>query len=190
MDKALIDRSNFIGGSEASMIYANYHTKTFKKWWEHKLTGFPPSNFTNISMAVGTILESDVIDLYEKVHGVKGQRDLQKTKGFARASTDYILNDKISDVKSTTKAFEWFINGKVPINYKRQLIHYMYVFELKEASIIAYQVNDDLLNVPFGDLDENRIFEIYVPITQKEIDTHKEKIEYLSYCKEMNIFPK
>src|SRR5690625_1043791 len=133
MDKALKDRSNFIGGSEANMMYMNYHTKTFQKWWERKLTGFPAESFTNRSMAVGTILESDIIDLYEEVNGVKGERDLQLVKGFARGSTDYILGDKVSDVKATSKAFEWFLNNKVPINYKRQLIHYMYVFGLKKA---------------------------------------------------------
>src|SRR5690625_2847723 len=139
MDKALVDRESFIGGSEANMMYLNYNTKTFQKWWEHKLTGFPTKGFTNINMSVGTILESEILDLYESINQVKGQRDLQKIKGFARASTDYILDGKVSDVKASNKAFEWFLNERVPINYKRQLIHYCYVFGYKKASIIAYQ---------------------------------------------------
>jgi predicted phage-related endonuclease len=190
MDKALFDRESFIGGSEANMIYANYNTKTFIKWWEHKLTRFPKRNFTNKAMSVGTILESDIIDLYEHVNGVTGQRDLQSIKGIARASTDYILGEKVSDVKATTKAFEWFINERVPINYKRQLIHYMYVFELKEASIIAYQVNDELLSEPFQELDKNKLFEIPVKITKKDIETHHQKLSFLEHCRDLNIFPK
>lgn len=189
MNKAIQNRQNFIGGSEANTIYLNYNTKTFKKWWEHKLTGFPTRSFNNINMSVGTILESDILDLYESINQVKGKRDVQEVKGFARASTDYILNDKVSDVKATTRAFEWFINERVPIAYKRQLVHYCYVLGLKKASIIAYQVNDDTLKQPFSELDKNKLFEIPVKITKKDIQTHKNKIEYLEYCREMNIFP-
>jgi len=189
MDKALKNRESFIGGSEANMLYMNYNTKTFIKWWEHKLTGFPTPSFTNINMSVGTILESEIIDLYESKNRVIGERDLQKIKGFARASTDYILDDKVCDVKATNKAFEWFLSGRVPINYKRQLIHYCYVFDLNKASIIAYQVDDELLKEPFSELDQNKLFEIEVKITEKDIETHKNKIEYLDYCKSMNIFP-
>src|SRR5699024_4473070 len=129
------DRFKYIGGSEANMIYMSYNSKTFVKWWSKKLSEVPEEVFTNKSMSVGTILEHDVIDLYESVNEVKGCKDKQKIKGIARANTDYILGDKVSDVKVTTKAFEWMLSEKVPINYKRQLIHYMYVFELKHASI-------------------------------------------------------
>lgn len=189
MDNALVDRESFIGGSEANMLYANYNTKTFIKWWEHKLTGLPSPKFTNINMSVGTILESEIIDLYEKKHNVKGIRDLQEIKGFARASTDYVLYNKVCDVKASNKAFEWFLNERVPINYKRQLIHYCYVFELDEASIIAYQVDDDLIKEPFSELDQNKLFEIEVPITKKDIEKHRLKVEYLEHCRDMNIFP-
>src|SRR5699024_1208386 len=121
---------------------------------------------------------------------VKGCKDKQKIKGIARANTDYILGDKVSDVKVTTKAFEWMLSEKVPINYKRQLIHYMYVFELKHASIIAYQDNEELLNHPFIELDHHMLYEIFVPINKKEIQEHKQRIEYLEHCRDMNIFPR
>lgn len=183
------DRNQFIGGSEANMLYANYHTKTFQSWWASKLSEAPSDSFTNKAMSVGTILEHDIIDLYEMVHGVKGIRDAQEVKGMARANTDYILDQKVSDVKATSKAFEWFISESVPINYKRQLIHYMYICELSEASIIAYQVDADLLDAPFQPLDKDKLFEIPVVITQEEIDEHRIRIEFLEHCKEMNIFP-
>src|SRR5690625_7986175 len=125
------DRHLYIGGSEANMLYLNYETKTFKNWWSNKLTELPQDYFTNKAMSVGTILEHDILDLYESVNQVKGIREESKVKGIARANTDYILGDKVSDVKATSKAFEWFISGKVPINYKRQLIHYCYVCGLK-----------------------------------------------------------
>lgn len=171
------------------MIYMNYQSESFKKWWAEKLTEFPSKSFTNKSMAVGTILEHDVIDLYERIHNIKGERDKQKVKGIARANTDYILDNKVSDVKVTKKAFEWFLTEKIPIHYKRQLIHYMYVFGLNRASIIAYQTNDDLLNNPFAELDRYKLYEIPIKITQKDIQVHKQKIEYLEFCKEMNVFP-
>ena len=189
MDKALIDRELYIGGSEANYLYMNYNTKTFKKWWEHKLTGFPITNFTNIHMSVGTILEHEILDLYEKKYNVKGIRDKQAVKGIARASTDYIVGDKVCDVKATGKAFEWFIKEQVPINYRRQLLHYCYVLDLRKASIIAYQVDDSLRDSPFSELDPNKLFEIPVKITEKDIKTHKQKIEYLEYCLDMKIFP-
>ena len=189
MDKALIDRELYIGGSEANYLYMNYNTKTFKKWWEHKLTGFPTPNFTNIHMSVGTILEHEILDLYEKKYNVKGIRDKQAVKGIARASTDYIVGDKVCDVKATGKAFEWFIKEQVPINYRRQLLHYCYVLDLRKASIIAYQVDDSLRDSPFSELDPNKLFEIPVKIIEKDIKTHKQKIEYLEYCLDMKIFP-
>src|SRR5699024_952852 len=170
--------------------YANYNTKTFIKWWEHKLTGFPKRNFTNKSMSVGTILEDEILDLYEQVYGVYGERNYQSIKGMARANTDYLLGDKVSDVKATTKSFEWFLSGRVPINYKRQLIHYCYVIGLNKASIIAYQVNDDTLNIPFTELDHRKLYEIPVKITDKDIQKHKTKLDFLEHYRDLNIFPK
>ncbi len=183
------DRHKFIGGSEANMIYLNYKSKTFVKWWSEKLAGVPSEPYNNLSMSVGTILEHDVVDLYESVHGVKGIRDKQEIKGIARANTDYIISGKVSDVKVTTKAFEWYLKDKVPLNYKRQLIHYLHVFDYDQASIIAYQVDDGVMENPFGELSQGRLYEIEVPISAKEIEEHKKKLEYLSFCKEMNIFP-
>lgn len=172
------------------MIYLNYQTDTFQKWWAKKLTGVNEISFTNLSMSVGTILEHSVIDLYEEMHGVKGIREESKVKGIARANTDYILGGKVSDVKVTSKAFEWFLSGKIPANYKRQLIHYCYVFNLQESSIIAYQTNEELLNNPFDPLSSDQLYEIHVPITPKDIANHKYKLEYLEFCKETNQFPK
>lgn len=184
------DRYKFIGGSEANMIYANYETKTFKNWWAKKLSEMPEDNFTNKSMAVGTILEHDIIDLYESVNQVKGIREKQAVKGIARANTDYVIDGKVSDVKATSKAFEWFINEKVPVNYKRQLIHYLYVLGLEKSSIIAYQVNGELLDYPFNQLEEESLFEINVPISAKEIDEHKQRLDFLEHCRDINIFPR
>lgn len=184
------DRYKYIGGSEANMVYMKYSTKTFIKWWEKKLAEVPEDEFNNKSMAVGTILEHDIIDLYESVYEVKGIRDESRIKGMARANTDYILGDKISDVKASSKAFEWFISDKVPPNYKRQLIHYLYVFELYEASIIAYQIDEERLLYPFEKLDKSKLFEIPVIITSKQIQEHRQRVEYLEHCRDLMIFPK
>ena len=184
------DRHKYIGGSECNMMYMNYETATFKKWWSKKLAGFTEDFFTNKAMSVGTILEHDILDLYERVNGVKGSRDDQKIKGIARANTDYIIGDKVSDVKATSKALEWFLKESIPINYRRQLIHYMYVFGLNRASIIAYQVDDELLDNPFEELDKAYLFEIDVKVTEKQLEEHKQRLDYLEHCKEMNIFPR
>lgn len=184
------DRSNYIGGSEANMIYMNYHTKTFVDWWSKKLSGTPENSFSNKFMDVGTILEHDIIDLYEEREGVKGVREASEVKGIARANTDYIIGKKVSDIKATGKAFEWFIKEIVPKNYVRQLTHYMYVFGLKEASIIAYQVDDSVLADPFSELCPNKLFEIPVIVTDEDIKEHRQRIEYLEHCKDMSIFPK
>lgn len=183
------DRYLYIGGSEANMMYLNYETKTFRNWWSRKLAQIKDDSFTNISMSIGTILEHEVLDLYESVHGVKGIREKSAVKGIARGNTDYILHDKVSDVKVTSKAVEWYLKGKVPLNYKRQLIHYMYVFDLKKASIIAYQTDEELINNPFRELTVANLFEIEVPVTKKELEIHKQKLDYLEWCRDMGIFP-
>lgn len=183
------DRYKFIGGSEANIMYMKYKTKTFQKWWATKLSELPEDQISNKSMAVGTILEHDIADLYERVNNVKGIRDKAKIKGIARANTDYILGNKISDIKATSKAFEWFVSEKIPINYKRQLTHYLYVFGLDEASIIAYLVDDETLDYPFEELSEEKLFEIPVQISEKEITFHRQLLEYLEHCRDMNIFP-
>lgn len=189
MDKALSNRNDFIGGSEANMLYLNYNTKTFINWWSKKLTDLSDDGFINKSMSVGTIIESDIVDLYESINQVKGKRDVQEIKGIARASTDYILNDKVIDIKATNKAFEWFLRGTVPINYRRQLLHYCYVLGLNKASIVAYQVDEDLLDNPFIKLDKNKLFEIPVKITKQDLATHKVKLDFLEHCKQLNIMP-
>ncbi|WP_339165411.1 YqaJ viral recombinase family protein [Siminovitchia sp. FSL W7-1587] len=190
MIKTTDDRNQFIGGSEANMIYMNYESTSFKKWWASKLSESPSDSFSNIHMSVGTILEHDILDLYERINKVKGIRDAQKVKGIARANTDYILGNKVSDVKATKKAFEWFLKEKVPLNYKRQLIHYMYIFDLREASVIAYQVDKALMINPFDQLAPSKLFEVMVPVTTDEITVHKQKIDYLEHCKSISVFPK
>src|SRR5690606_27061477 len=107
------DRELYIGGSEANYIYLNYNSKTFQTWWAHKLAGIPREAPTNRNMEVGTILEHEILDLYEKVNNVKGKRGLSKVKGIARANTDYILNDKVIDVKSSNLAYDRYIPGSL-----------------------------------------------------------------------------
>lgn len=183
------DRWKFIGGSEAHYIYMGYHTSTFKSWWRNKLEGIVDETNANPSMVVGTMLEESVIDLYEELNGVEGQRGESATKGIARANTDYIQGDKVSDVKVTSKAFEWFLKGRVPIQYKRQLIHYRYVCELSESSIIAYQTTDSLMQDPFQPLNPHLLYEIPVQITGGEIEEHRERVEYLEWCRDNNLYP-
>ena len=183
------DRELYIGGSEANYIYMNYETKTFQTWWAYKLAGIPRESPTNRNMEVGTILENEILDLYEKVNNVKGERGLSKVKGIARANTDYILKNKVIDVKASNSAFEWFLTGTIPIHYRRQLIHYCYVFGLNKASILAYQVDDSLLVNPFQKLDEKRMVEIDVEITDKLIKEHEIRLQYLEKCREKYKFP-
>src|SRR5690625_21257 len=183
------DRELYIGGSEANYLYMNYNTKTFKNWWAQKLSGIPQGSYSNRNMEVGTILEDGILDLYEKINNVKGERGLSKVKGIARGNTDYILNDKVIDVKATNSAYEWFLGGTVPINYRRQLIHYCYVFGLNKASILAYQVDDSLLVNPFQELDESNLFEIEVDITTEKITQHDLLLDYFEKCRNENKFP-
>lgn len=183
------DRHLFIGGSEANYIYMNYETESFKNWWEQKLTGVNPPAFTNINMAIGTILEHDIIDLYERINNVKGIREDTRIKRIARANTDYLLGDIVKDVKCTKQAEKWFKKGSVPIKYKRQLIHYCFVYDLRKSSIIAYQCDEKLLENPFTELDPEKLFEIEVPITDADIQKHEKLIKHLEACKELGVYP-
>ena len=184
-----VDRELYIGGSEANYLYLNYESKTFKDWWSYKLAGIPQESQPNRNMEVGTILEDEILDLYERVNNVKGERGLSKIKGIARGNTDYILNDKVIDVKASNQAFEWFLRGTIPIHYRRQLIHYCYVFGLNKASILAYQVDDSLLVNPFQELNEKLMFEIDVKITLDKIKEHEIRLQYLEKCREKYEFP-
>src|SRR5690606_15117951 len=170
-------------------IYMNYGTKTFQTWWAHKLAGIPLDSPTNRNMEVGTILEDEILDLYERVNNVKGKRGLSKVKGIARANTDYIIDGKVIDVKASNLAFEWVLTGTIPIHYRRQLIHYCYVFELNKASILAYQVDDSVLVNPFQKLDEKRMSEIDVKITLDSLKEHEARLQYLEECREKYVFP-
>ena len=183
------NRGLYIGGSEANMIYMGYHTKTFKKWWTQKLLGVHLPSHSNRNMSVGTILEHEILDLYEFINQVKGERGLSKIKGIARGNTDYIIDGKVVDVKATKSAYDWFLSGTVPIAYRRQLIHYCYVFGLSKASILAYQVDDDLLVNPFQELDEKKLFEIEVEITSDKLKEHERRLNILEECRDKNEFP-
>jgi predicted phage-related endonuclease len=183
-------RANFIGGSEANNMYLNYNTKTFVEWWKTKLEGIVEDSLPNQSMAIGTILEHEVIDLYEQIYGVSGIREEQMIKGFARANTDLILDNKVSDVKVSKNAKKWADKGKVPLQYKRQLIHYLFVTGLEKASIIAYQADEVLKENPFVELSAENLYEIEVPITDAEIQEHSRIITYLEWARDMGIYPK
>ncbi|WP_077622041.1 YqaJ viral recombinase family protein [Sediminibacillus massiliensis] len=183
------DRCHFIGGSESHYIYMNYETATFKSWWKNKLEGVNEDSFSNLSMAVGTILEHDVIALYEQINGISGEKDKQMVKGIARANTDYIHGSKVSDVKVSKQAASWHKKGKVPLKYKRQLIHYLYVCDLDKASIIAYQCDEELKENPFLPLTEDKLYEIEVEVTEEEIRKHQQLIEYLEFCRDMGVYP-
>jgi predicted phage-related endonuclease len=184
------DRHLFIGGSECHIIYMNYHTKTFREFWHNKLEGIVEESSPNRDMAVGTILEESVIDLYESLYQVKGERGIQQIKGFARANTDYIIGNKVSDVKVSKNAKKWHDKGKVPLQYKRQLIHYLFVTGLEKASIIAYQADEALKENPFVELSKENLYEIEVPITDADIQEHSRIITYLEWCRDMGIYPK
>ena len=140
-------------------------------------------------MSVGTILEHEILDLYESINQVKGERGKSKIKGIARGNTDYIIDDKVIDVKATKSAYDWFLSGTVPIHYRRQLIHYCYVFGLYKASILAYQVDDSLLVNPFQKLDEPKLFEIEVEINDKLLKEHERRLKTLEDCRKKNKFP-
>lgn len=189
MINATHDRCKFIGGSESNMIYMGYQTKTFLNWWESKLTGIEIESPTNPAMVAGTILEHPILDLYESIHGTEGVRDNTLIKGIARANTDYLLDDKVSDVKLSKHATKWAETNKIPIQYKRQLIHYCYVHGLQKASIIAYQSNEDLIENPFQDLTEDNLYEIEVEITQSDIYKHARILDYLEFCRDLEIYP-
>lgn len=184
-----VNRELYVGGSEANYLYMNYNTKTFQTWWAYKLAEIPRESQPNRNMEVGTILEDEILDLYEQIHNVKGERNLSKVKGIARANTDYILGDKVIDVKATKNAYEWVLTGTIPIHYRRQLIHYCYVFGLRKASILAYQVDDSLLDNPFQELDKSKLFEIDVNITSDKLKEHERRLKYLEECREKNMFP-
>src|SRR5699024_3954841 len=97
--------------------------------------------------------------------------------------------DKVSDIKVSKNAHKWAEKDKIPIQYKRQLIHYCYVLDLQKVSIIAYQSSEELLDNPFIELSGDDLHEIEVPITEKEIEKHAQIIEYLEFCKENNLYP-
>lgn len=92
-------------------------------------------------------------------------------------------------MKASNQAFEWLLTGTIPIHYRRQLIHYCYVFGLNKASILAYQVDDSLMVNPFQKLDEKRMFEISVKITLDSLREHEQRLNYLEKCREENKFP-
>lgn len=167
----------------------NYTTKTFIEWWRGKLEGFQDDSPPNHRMNIGTLLEHDIIDLYERLNGVKGLRDHTKTKGMARANTDLLLEDEVIDIKVTSKAVKWHFDNRVPIQYRRQLYHYCYVHDFRKGSIVAYQTDEELLNNPFQPLNEHKLFEIPVQITDGEIEEHREKLEYLEWCRDEGIYP-
>ena len=42
---------------------------------------------------------------------------------------------------------------------------------------------------PFQELNTHLLYEIEVEITDEDIRTHQEKLDYLSYCRDLNIYP-
>lgn len=171
-----------IGGSDAKYLYSGRDTYTFSKWWMEKLGLINPSNFNNIYTAVGTILEEVILD---RMGIPLNCRNLNfKLEGTIAAVSTDAFQDGILHEAKTIKNFDK--KGKIPLDYKRQLIHGAVVTGATNTVIHFLLVNDyDNL---FNNADAEIISIDFEP-SKEEIDEHMEKIMYFTKCYDDDVWP-
>ena len=185
-------RERYIGGSDANMVYMNYDTQSFKNWWSYKITGIKLFELKGMHITLGNIIEDYVLDhigLDRKYRGVKKMHPELKYVG---CNTDGLEEDPIilHEVKKMMpqKAQKIMLGSKLPIAYRRQVGHSIWVTGAEKAKIHMLEIDEEGEYNPWGiDMGSN-LYTIEMG-QELDIEEHKRRILYLTDCFDNGITP-
>jgi putative phage-type endonuclease len=172
-EKQRKERQNYIGGSDAAAICGLSKWKTAYEVWLEK-TGQGVKKEETLPMKIGTMMESIVADLWASQYGKKLKKSnktiFSNQYPFIGGNLDrMVVGEKaFLEVKTAGERFkdEWS-EGKVPLAYLVQCLHYLYVTGFEKAYLCVLIGNKELKSYEIFYKDyEKQINQII----QKEVD--------------------
>lgn len=155
-------RRKTIGGSDIGAILGENNYKTAYEVWEEKVEGKTVDLTRNKSVVIGNLLESSLIEKYEKDYKklcISANTFYHKDYEFLSANLDAISVDsesfggfperKILEIK-TASCFnkdEWGDSGSqiIPKHYYAQIAHYMLVTGYKSADVFVGFIDESII---------------------------------------------
>jgi len=188
-------RVAYIGGSDMSFIYGSFDVPTFQSWWKQKVTGLKIYNIRNDYTIAGNLLEEDILreaGVPEICWGIKKEK-----KGtIAGVNTDALEDEDdgvltVHEAKTAKrkKAWTWLIGYAIPIGYRRQVYHAMWVCRANKGKIHVLGLDDEEYDNPFGVEAKGRVFTFDLDIGEFDVEEHERRIGYLSECYEEKVNP-
>jgi predicted phage-related endonuclease len=126
----MTDRSRYIGGTDAAPILGVSRWRTPLDVYAEKTDDEPAPDRSNERMRLGLVLESTLLDEYERQKGVTLIRhpdQVDPERPFLRGHPDGIAPDAIVDAKVAWDPRPWILpdgRRRVPIDYVLQGLHY------------------------------------------------------------------
>ena len=175
-----ISREMYIGGSDANMLYMNYSTDTFRKWYAYKLTGIR-KKLNGLHFDVGSILESEILKSL-RIPKTSWNRKVMLTEHIG-VNTDSIHENKVIEVKAVkySQVFKW-LQSDISINYRRQIMHSLYVTKLDKALFYAAGLKDEEKENPFNIDFSGKIFKWEYTRSDFDFDEHEIRLNYIVFC--------
>lgn len=184
-----LDRSFYLGGSDAKFIMGNFDTKTFKNWWDVKL-GLTTNDWSNIYTIAGNLYEGAILDYL----GIT-ERNQQTIIG--RIRINYDARDKDTNVEVKTHNYGKYeavgANWKPYKEYGWQVQLEMWGCNLKETLLIDYALTDeDYQAAEVGEtlpIDEDRLHFFIFEYNEEFMNGMLTRIGYLTECLEAESYP-
>lgn len=145
MDRAdfVESRRSGIGGSDVAAVMGLSRFKTPLQVWNQKVNAPMPTQ-DNEAMAIGRALEPFVLDMYERVTGVKLTRNPETMRHakypFIIANLDAYVPGLVVEAKTAFDGRDWGEEGtdEIPPDYYCQTQHYMLVTGYPVADVPVF----------------------------------------------------
>ena len=185
-----LDRTGTIGASDTRYVMMNWETKTFRDWFAKKLGIIPYSEYQNIYMQTGTMLEEHIINTLNKREGLEIYKPEPIIKGRLVVNLDGMYKDVIYEIK-TMKWDHWMFRD-IDKSYWKQVQVQMFAAEKEKAFIVAYGVCDHEYDFEYclnPEIDYSRIMKIPVEYSEPFIEKYKRRFDVLIDCLDKGTFP-
>ena len=186
----------YIGGSDAARVHGGWETKTFREFWDERLTGMKTKEFSTIHTVAGNIMEGYILE------AVGVDREYwnvfrQKEGTMAGINTDAFDGVIYHEAKNIllNEASKWVFGYSIPSVYMYQIQHGMYVLDIDEVNFHVCLVTPEEKENPFLVTDVKskthtfRFNRSYFDKTKVTMPMYAAFIEYLTECYNNKSYP-
>ena len=179
-----LDRSGWIGASDVQFVIGNWKTKTWEKWWLHKI-GIDKSHFDNRYTLAGTQFEHRILESLH-IPGMVLDRQILNEDLLLRVNLDGDTGARIYECKTYKLCNGW----KCPVKYRNQTQVQMFASGITGADIVSYGLEDADYDNFLRDIDPSRIKKDPVEYDRRWIESvYLPKHRILADCLKRGAFP-